>query len=332
MNERPRNFCFDNIKGLLILLVVFGHLLELVPGSAALWIYRIIYSFHMPVFVFCSGRFARFSANRLFSKLLYPYLVYQTLYLLFARMIFHHNAAFQYTTPYWLLWYLFSMIFWLVLLPLIRRIPCRFVLPASLVLALAAGFSSAGYFLGLSRTLVFFPFFIFGYFSAPFTQYLESLSAQNKFRLRLTLFALVTTFSAALWFGQNRIHSNWFYESLSYQQCGSNLLIRAVLLLIGFLWTALLLTCMSTHPIPFLARLGVYTMPIFLLHGFFVKLFGQLHVLSNAPFFGIPAAALLALALCLLLGNATVQHWFGITFSAEWLLRIKDKLLKHAAP
>ena len=99
--------------------MVFGHLLELVGGPAAAWLYRLIYSFHMPAFVFCSGWFARFDAARFFRRLLYPYLLYQTLYLLFDRLVLHGKAPLQYTTPYWLLWYLFSMMLWTLLLPLI---------------------------------------------------------------------------------------------------------------------------------------------------------------------------------------------------------------------
>lgn len=39
-----RDARFDNLKGILIFLVVFGHLLELVGGPAAAWLYRLIYS------------------------------------------------------------------------------------------------------------------------------------------------------------------------------------------------------------------------------------------------------------------------------------------------
>ena len=89
METSRRDARFDNLKGILIFLVVFGHLLELVGGPAAAWLYRLIYSFHMPAFVFCSGWFARFDAARFFRRLLYPYLVYQTLYLLFDRLVLH---------------------------------------------------------------------------------------------------------------------------------------------------------------------------------------------------------------------------------------------------
>ena len=52
-----RDYQIDNIKGLLILLVVFGHSLELVRinSGVANFMYIFIYTFHMPVFVFYAG-------------------------------------------------------------------------------------------------------------------------------------------------------------------------------------------------------------------------------------------------------------------------------------
>lgn len=47
-----RNYRMDNIKSFLILCVVLGHMLEL-SGTGG-W-YRVIYSFHMPAFIFVSG-------------------------------------------------------------------------------------------------------------------------------------------------------------------------------------------------------------------------------------------------------------------------------------
>ena len=163
-----RDARFDNLKGILIFLVVFGHLLELVGGPAAAWLYRLIYSFHMPAFVFCSGWFARFDAERFFRRLLYPYLVYQTLYLLFDRLVLHGKAPLQYTTPYWLLWYLFSMMLWTLLLPLIDGVKnSRAALPGCLAAAMAAGFDpTIGYGMSLSRTLVLLPFFAAGHLAA----------------------------------------------------------------------------------------------------------------------------------------------------------------------
>ena len=55
---KTRDAKIDNLKGILIFLVVFGHLLELVITKGhAKYIYELIYSFHMPFFIFLSGYF-----------------------------------------------------------------------------------------------------------------------------------------------------------------------------------------------------------------------------------------------------------------------------------
>lgn len=49
-----RNFSLDNIRFILMLLVVYAHLLEIAsPFMGSELIYKVIYSFHMPVFIFC---------------------------------------------------------------------------------------------------------------------------------------------------------------------------------------------------------------------------------------------------------------------------------------
>lgn len=47
-----REYQYDNIKFILIIFVIFGHLLEYIKGDISENIYRIIYTFHMPVFYF----------------------------------------------------------------------------------------------------------------------------------------------------------------------------------------------------------------------------------------------------------------------------------------
>lgn len=48
-----RNFSLDNIRFILMLLVVYAHLLEIAsPFMGSELIYKVIYSFHMPVFIF----------------------------------------------------------------------------------------------------------------------------------------------------------------------------------------------------------------------------------------------------------------------------------------
>lgn len=60
--EKERDYLFDNIKGLLIFLVVFGHLISYSSFKkihSIDFIYLSIYIFHMPIFVFISGYFSK---------------------------------------------------------------------------------------------------------------------------------------------------------------------------------------------------------------------------------------------------------------------------------
>lgn len=56
---KERSPLFDNIKIVLIILVLFGHALEEISLENGYGIIRAcIYSFHMPVFIFISGYFS----------------------------------------------------------------------------------------------------------------------------------------------------------------------------------------------------------------------------------------------------------------------------------
>ena len=328
METSRRDARFDNLKGILIFLVVFGHLLELVGGPAAAWLYRLIYSFHMPAFVFCSGWFARFDAARFFRRLLYPYLLYQTLYLLFDRLVLHGKAPLQYTTPYWLLWYLFSMMLWTLLLPLIdgAKSP-KAALLACLAAALASGFDpTIGYNMSLSRTLVLLPFFAAGHLAAGGG--LRGLLPQLPRRgLIAVLSGWIALSGTLFWLRRSAVRSVWFYASRSYEGAHYDPELRALLLATSAAWIALLLLIIPKHPLPFAAALGQYTLPVFLLHGFFVRSLRLLRP-DLPPLAGIGLAALVALMLCAVLGNRFTAALLQPTFCAPRLNRPVPNLQK----
>lgn len=324
MTSSQRDARFDNLKGILIFLVVFGHLLELVAGPAAAWLYRLIYSFHMPAFVFCSGWFARFGAERFFRRLLYPYLVYQTLYLLFDRLALHGKATLQYTTPYWLMWYLFSMMLWTLLLPLIDGAKSPWVaLIVCLAAALAAGFDpTIGYGMSLSRTLVLLPFFAAGHLAAGggLSRLGSRVMQIPNSQLFPVLGGWVLFSGAMLWLRRAAVRSIWFYASYSYKGAHYDLELRIILLATGAAWLLLLLRITPKHPLPFVAALGQRTLPVFLLHGFFVRAMDVLHP-DLGSIEGIVFAAAAALLLCAVLGNRFTAALFGPTFCAPQLSR-----------
>jgi fucose 4-O-acetylase-like acetyltransferase len=152
---------------------VFGHLLELFVSSKGTLLYLLIYSFHMPAFVFLTGYYARFEPKKIVLKLIVPYIIFQVWYVYFS------GNRLQFTPPYWILWYLFAVIIWKLLLPLCEK-KLKLSLIIAVIIALLAGFDDTiGYYLSLSRIIVFFPFFLLGNLLSKEPDKLESLHRQK---------------------------------------------------------------------------------------------------------------------------------------------------------
>ena len=85
MSGNNRSLYWDNIKGFLIILVVFAHILyQLKAGSETVnAVVDYIYMFHMPAFVFVSGYFGKSERSRNFSdifKFAFLYFIFISIY------------------------------------------------------------------------------------------------------------------------------------------------------------------------------------------------------------------------------------------------------------
>ena len=79
-----RDYSFDNMKVLLITLVVFGHALEEFGTTGKLGLIRaVIYSFHMPLFIFISGYFSKSDAKpeKLLKTTIIPFIIFNTIWM-----------------------------------------------------------------------------------------------------------------------------------------------------------------------------------------------------------------------------------------------------------
>jgi fucose 4-O-acetylase-like acetyltransferase len=168
----------DALKGFAILLVVVGHAIQ-EPyhyGLGHNLVFRFIYSFHMPLFMFVSGYVAALStkpANARFIwnksiRLILPFLAWHaTRYVIYDRhrdyglvSYWHHLLlAPDHDHGLWFLWVLFLC--FCLLVPALRIE--RWMGSAALVLALVFSQFLTGRFAGLAMVKWFFPFFIAGY-------------------------------------------------------------------------------------------------------------------------------------------------------------------------
>lgn len=81
-------------------------------------------------------------------KLIHPYILFQILYILFNVFVINEgNIEFslQFSTPYWLPWYLLTLIFYYLLIPVIatENRKCAIeIFVGMIILAIGAGFDN----------------------------------------------------------------------------------------------------------------------------------------------------------------------------------------------
>ena len=123
MGEHKRNHLIDLIKGLLIILVIIGHIL---PGTLVENPIRyIIYSFHMPAFFYISGMLysGRSSLKDYGLRLGVPWLIAVQVYyvLLNYRTITFTSYLKSFVTPYYHLWFVVGFFFCVVVVKLCKE-------------------------------------------------------------------------------------------------------------------------------------------------------------------------------------------------------------------
>ncbi|MBR3100333.1 MAG: acyltransferase family protein [Muribaculaceae bacterium] len=175
---KSRDAKIDGLKFLMIYCVVLAHIRY---NDYGLHLTRIIFSFHMPVFVFLSGYLTSLHANATKQS---AWLKQTLMIFLFAQIA--HSAlslCFSYAASYWhgepfntslltwkmlivpafTLWYLICLVYWRLTLWLLPRYASgTTLLIISVFLALASGFVPIDRAFAFQRAFAFFPFFVVG--------------------------------------------------------------------------------------------------------------------------------------------------------------------------
>lgn len=321
-----RNIRIDSTKGALILLVVFGHLLEVfVRDPLYRAIYSAIYLFHMPLFVMISGMFSRAPLGDrdyagILTKLVIPLVLFQFLYLL-PTAIKSGPSSMLSLQPYWLLWFLLALIIWKLALPGFVQLPYPVAL--AVILALAAGFSTKiGYAFSLSRTLYFFPFFLVGFL---YRDWLAGFPARHRGALA-ALFA--ATLAAVMTWSFNGLPYQALWGSMSYALAPVAPEFpatgRLLVLLLSFVSCVAFLAVVNESRA--LAYLGSRSMAIYLLHGFAIKAMASLAYRFSIRPEPYLLPAWLGLAAAISLAFAPLDKWLLDVFG-----RMSAMLLKRSS-
>lgn len=297
-----RNISFDNIKAILIFLVVFGHFVELHIAQDAflrpIWIFA--YAFHMPMFALVSGIFSKANLDekqsvQLIRNIVAPLLGFELIYEATEYLIRGSFSVYAgLIAPYWMLWYLMSLLCWRLLLPLFARL--QFPLILSLGLALVTSYSEhLGYLLSGARTLFFFPFFILGWKLGANA----FVSKGRDWRLICMASAIVIAGSIMCFLLPAQFDYRWLYGSFSLHRLEMADLSGSLYQLLQYGVSTLLglsiLYLLSLRDWG-LARVGQRSMYVFLWHGMALIALHQLGILNRIFQMGDTARLLISLA------------------------------------
>lgn len=292
-----REYRYDNLKALLIFLVVFGHFLTGMHARIPRWIYLNIYMFHMPLFIYISGRFARPGMN-LWRSFLLPYLVWQIASLLYVNLLPRGNVSFSILTPYHHLWFLVAQMYYHGTVQLGVKATKLAVIIAFVCAILAGIFPFINNLMALSRGICFYPFFLMGR--------RKSLEQNNSSAWRRCSVFYIILIMALFWtFYQ--IPAAWVHYNISYSESICPAWVRAATLLAGAAWSQFLIQIMPNKELPVISRIGRYTFPIFILHVFVTLLANSLQLFREGSVIDILIAILLATGCCILFGREPLQ-------------------------
>lgn len=311
-----RNYRIDNVKGVLIILVVIGHFL--LPVAVTRFTTNslyLIYTFHMPCFIFVSGYLAKgvyrngkFRWDRL-GRLAWLYFLFKlgvhvTEGLLEGHIgwkvdFFHESGA-----P----WYLLALMLWYLCVPLCSRLGRYPALLLALAVGLAGGYGGSGLgdFLAADRVLAFVPFFFAGYFFTE--QDLERLCRGVPRLAAVTAGALA---GAVIFLGTYDFLEPYrlavygaMYDRFSPELYPAAWLIRLVCYGAAGALSAALLAAAPDRKLPLLTVLGQRTLSVYVLHRLirdlcqYFDLYRFLNVHSKAEVMALMAGcAVLALLL-----------------------------------
>jgi fucose 4-O-acetylase-like acetyltransferase len=293
-----RDKYWDSLKFVLIFLVVYGHIVAHYLGKSHfnMAIFNLIYLFHIPLFIFISGRFSHVKDIKKYKKgivrLVETYVVFQIIRtiasVLFEKAVLSWDCL---IIPNWILWYHVALIYWRLMVYFIYLKAGQqwiqqhrlMIVLASFAISIMAGFIPVGDAFSLQRALSFLPFFVMGYYSVDF----DIRDKCKKIPVTISLLIFIVIFGILY-----RLHMNLDYVhhcSFPYwaEDNAHTLLrlgLRCLFLIIAIVLGAFVMGLVPSNKV--LAKWGSTTMFIYIYHSFALR---EVLFLSTT-------------------GNATLQH------------------------
>src|SRR5699024_1448480 len=227
--------------------------------------------------ILLAGFFAKGSGNtkyilKLAKKLLLPYVIFQLLYTGYYFTIGKEGWQAGIFDPHWSLWFLFSLFSWHILLFWFKQLPPLLGITIAVQIGLIVGyFGEVGQMFSLSRTFVFFPFFLAGYWVTK-----DHVLRLKHHTVKIASVLIMLGVGLAIYFAPD-MNSGWLLASKSYGTLGLPTyggLARFAVYITSTLMAVSILSWVPTKRFRF-TGLGSRTLYVYLLHGFFIQYFRQ---------------------------------------------------------
>lgn len=257
---------WDNLKAVLIALVVFGHCLYGFSDKSLIrYIVESIYFFHMPAFVFVSGFFSKGKDSnkaRSLLRLISAYLILTSVNLVLA-LVYNHNLLI--TEPYNSLWYLLALIAWRIITPFFSK--TKWSILFFTILALLAGlWSDINNQFAFSRIISLYPFFLAGFFfSNQKSEKLIQLPFIKRTSIGIACFAIAIIVA---FFAAKNLHlklDDFIFDAYSRSIIMQSLGRISIFVVASFCITGLLLLIPQGNVL-LLTKIGKNSLAIFLIH------------------------------------------------------------------
>ena len=292
----------DNLKGFLIILVVLGHAIQCVnPDFQHDILFRYIYSFHMPLFIFVSG-YACYRnyigwemIKKRFTQLMVPYTVWS---LIICITQGHLRLWEMFVFPERSLWFLYVLFFITVVHVLCVEVSGKFGLKEELVVPVVA--------IGLFASMIFFhsfgyPIIAKYFFYYCFGFYLRKCFSFKISRLFMCYGVLVVFMIMAFFCMQDSVPSFMPTGSSKLYKCSYNTIVA----LTGIMSFMLLFANKVDKVWPAITKWGGVTLSIYAIH----RSVGMFLIYKMSSIIGFDISDL-----------TTIQYYFAIFIVFVFLL------------
>lgn len=272
----------DNIKGSLMLLVIFGHMIEplLNYNPALSRVYNFIYLFHIPAFVFLSGLMSGAESKDLPEKIVkglaIPLVFFSLIYEIPDLILRSDLSGYiKSLTPNWILWFLVSLIAWRIITPVLIKF--RFILFWAILFSILVSLIKVdGYLYGAFRTIIFYPFYLIGVTLSSKKGSIKEVNL-NKFIYVAAVLLMLTVAMLDLPFSRYLLYCVAPFNAFGYSN-ETGMLQRAEY----YVFSALLVISFSifASAIKLVGVIGRNSIFVYLWHGLIVKYFLWVYVVS----------------------------------------------------